>query len=278
MKELNTLSLTRFAATVADITNVERPACADEPILWLEEAMADLCKEPFDRVFIQNPDCCGQWLFEKYPDAIEPVLKHTQVSVPFQTVMPSVTPVCFGTMYTGAQPAVHGIQKYEKPIIRIESLFDSWMKAGKKVLMVAAEDCSLATIFKDRGFDIVNVIEDGIGQESMAFQIVQEAILEDKYDIIIFYSWMYDTLDHKFGPEAKESLTALYRQAEFFDILVKTIKREWKKHNTFIAFSTDHGCHANVPTPENTDLGDHGTDSPKDLNIVHFFGAIPASK
>ncbi len=278
MHELNRTSLTRYASTIADLSGVARPQSADEPLLWVEDVLTDVCKKPFDRVFIQNPDCCAQWLYQKYPDAIEPVLKHTQVTVPFQTVMPSVTPVCFATMYTGALPSVHGIRKYEKPIVKTDSLFDSWIKAGKKVCLVSTTTASMSNIFKDRDFDIINCTVDGETQEGMAIQKVQDIILEDKYDVVIFYSWMYDTMDHKYGPESKEALTALYRQSSAFDMLVSTIKRYWTDHNTLISFSTDHGCHKSVPCAENKfHEGDHGTDSPLDLNILHFLGAIPAS-
>ncbi len=279
MKELNSISLTRFAATMADLTGVDRPKCADKPIQWVEDVIRDICREPFDKVFIQNPDSCAQWMYQKYPDTLESVLKHTFVTVPFQTVMPSVTPVCFGTMYTGALPSVHGIQEYVKPIIKIESLFDCWIRAGKKVCLVSTETASMSNIFKDRAFDIFNCNAEGRSQEGMAIQKMEELILEDKYDVYILYSWMYDTNDHKYGPESKEALTALYRQSTAFDSIVSTIKRHWKKYNTLISFSTDHGCHAIDPkTDPKGYLGHHGTDSPLDLNILHFLGAIPKSE
>lgn len=67
-----------------------------------------------------------------------------------KTVMPSVTPVCFGTMYTGAQPEVHGIQKYEKPVIKIDTFFDALIRAGKKPVIVATPKCSLSNIYLER--------------------------------------------------------------------------------------------------------------------------------
>ena len=52
------------------------------------------------------------------------MIERTDLEVRYETVMPSVTPVCFGTMYTGAQPEVHGIRRYEKPVIKIDTIFD----------------------------------------------------------------------------------------------------------------------------------------------------------
>lgn len=279
MSEYNKISLTRFASTIADLTGVERPKEADEPVEWAVEALRDISKEPFDRVFIQNPDSCGEWLYEKYRDALTPVLKNTQLTIPFKTVMPSVTPVCFGTMYTGALPEVHGIQKYEKPLIKIDSLFDSWIRAGKKVCLISTDTASMSNIFKDRPFDIINCSKDGKTEEGMAIQKAQEVILEDKYDVVILYTWMYDTLDHKYGPESPEAIEVLYRQSAAFDLICSEIKRVWKKHNTLISFSTDHGCHPCSPIERlEGHLGTHGSDSPLDLNILHFLGAIPKSK
>ena len=112
MQKYNKISLTRFAATVANLFGIAKPVAADEPIDWVCGMMQDLCPEGFDRILIHNPDAIGMFLFEKYPEMFEPVLKHTQLTVPFLSPMPPVTPVCFATMYTGAAPAVHGIGGY----------------------------------------------------------------------------------------------------------------------------------------------------------------------
>lgn len=67
--------------------------------------------------------------------------------------MPSVTPVSFGTMYTGAMPEVHGIRCYSKPVIKIDSLFDSLRRSGKRVALVAVVNSSMAKIFEERDID-----------------------------------------------------------------------------------------------------------------------------
>ena len=61
--------------------------------------------------------------------------------------------------------------------------------------------------------------------------------------------------------------------------VVDTIKRNWQDHNTLIGFMSDHGCHAVEPTEENKmHKGDHGTDSPLDLNVVHYYGVVRAKE
>lgn len=273
MKEYNELSLTRFAATMAKLIGVETPACADAPIDWVCDAMSDLCKEGFDRVLFHNPDAMGTFLYEKYPDMFEPVLKYTQLTIPFQTVMPSVTPVCFGTMYTGALPAVHGIQKYEKPVIKIDSLFDALIRAGKKVAVIATNKSSMSMIFGERDMDVIIC-----DTEANVVEKAQELILEDIYDVLCVYTIGYDKTEHACGPESKEALAAAYREGTIFDQLVSTVKRNWTEHNTLITFSPDHGAHDTEPGTLNSKgkplLGNHGTDSPQDLNILHYIGAV----
>ena len=110
------LRLTGVAAALTEALGAEAPQSA-APAL---EAIRTLCAGFVDRVLMYNPDAVALWLFEKYTDLFLPVMRRTQLTLPLQTVMPSVTPVCFGTMYTGALPEVHGIQSYTKPVIRTE--------------------------------------------------------------------------------------------------------------------------------------------------------------
>lgn len=279
MTPYNSISLTHYAATISKIIGMEPPALADTPLDWACDVMTDLCKEGYDRLFIHNPDAVGMWLWRKYPDAFFPVLKNTQLTIPFKTMMPSVTPVCFGTMYTGAEPAVHGIQKYEKPVIKIDTFFDAALRAGKKLALLATPSCSMANIFLERDFDLITC-----ASEAEIVAKAKELIIKDEHDIIIVYTYLYDTLDHRCGPEAPESLDALYQQGIYFDTMVSCIRRNWKDHNTLIAFSPDHGVHKVLPeAPEYSSkgklwMGGHGSDRPADLNILHYLGAVLKEK
>ena len=275
MKDYNSISLTHFCSTICKSMGIDPPEYAQEPIDWVCNSLSDLCKDGFDRVLIHNPDAVGMWLYQDYPDAFEPVLKHTHLTIPLCSVMPSVTPVCFGTMYTGASPAVHGIQEYAKPIIKIDSFFDAALRAGKRVALIAPPTCSLANIFQDRNIDFYHCVKEGEILEK-----AQQLIAEDEYDVICVYTYMFDTLNHRKGPEHPETLNALYRQGQFFDILVSTVKRCWKQHNTLVSFSPDHGVHEVVPygselnSKGNPVYGHHGSDRTQDLNILHYMGVV----
>ena len=43
-----------------------------------------------------------------------------------------------------------------------------------------------------------------------------------------------------------------------------------------MGFAMDHGCHnSNFYHKEKLYLGDHGDETPEDMNILHFYSAIP---
>lgn len=145
--KINKNSLDTVCAALAYAMNIEPPALA-APKNW---ELANYIDKAFDgqkadRAVMYNPDAIAQWIYEKYPEYFSDVKSRIGKEIPLATVMPSVTPVCFGTMYTGAQPAVHGIRKYEKPIITIDTLFDALVRAGKKAALVTYGQCSLGRI------------------------------------------------------------------------------------------------------------------------------------
>ena len=169
---------------------------------------------------------------------------NAEKEIPLCTVMPSVTPVCFGTMYTGAQPAVHGIQKYEKPVIVSHSV-----------------KSSMSIIFQERDMDyyICERVDE-------AAAVAAELIIKDEHDVIIFYNGNYDFKMHKFGPESKEALAELRCNARAFDQVNWLVKKHWSKHNTLVGFAMDHGCHE-----IDGNCGSHGLDMEEDLNILHLY-------
>ncbi len=273
MESYNSISLTRFAATICRSMGIEPPECAEPALDWVCNALDDICKEGFDRVLIHNPDAVGMWLAKKHPDAFDPVLKHTHLTIPFRSPMPSVTPVCFATMYTGAAPEIHGIQAYVKPIVPIDTFFEAVVRAGKKVAILAMESVSMSRIFIGKGADIYNC-----SCEGAIVAKAKELMLKDEYDVLCVYTYSFDSMNHKYGPDAKETVEALYDQGIYFDSLVSAVKRNWKQHNTLVTFSTDHGVH----TAEEGDVnskglpvkGTHGSKRPADLNILHYIGVV----
>ncbi len=217
-----------------------------------------------DRVFMFNPDAIAQWINEKYSFLLEEVYQNAELTVPLCSVMPPVTPVCFATMYTGAQPAVHKIQKYEKPILTVDTIFDALVRAGKKAALISYGGASLGKIYLNRDIDyfIMKNIDE-------ATAVATELICQDEHDFILLYNGNYDAAGHKNGPEHLITLSELRSNAHNFAMLSHLIRRRWQGHNTLLGFAMDHGVHA-----IDDGCADHGFDMDDDLNIKHHYQAI----
>ena len=263
---LNEISMDTVCGSLAYAMGIEPPKHAAAPaqplVKYIDETLNG---GKVDRILMYNPDAVGQWVTEKYPYFVTEAVANAELALPLCTVMPSVTPVCFGTMYTGAQPAVHGIQKYEKPIIRIDTLFDAMIRAGKKCVIVASKGCSLANIYLERDMDYI--VAPGVEVNAVAADLIRE----DKYDFIVVYNGNYDYRMHRNGPESPEALGELRANVQTYAMFDALIRANWKQHNTLVGFAMDHGCHE-----IDGGCGSHGLDMEEDLNIVHLYQAYPA--
>lgn len=221
-----------------------------------------------DRVFMYNPDAIGQWIYEKYPELFESIERFSGKKLPLYTVMPSVTPVCFGTMYTGAQPEVHGIKAYEKPVITIDTIFDALIRAGKKCVIIGYGNASLSKIYLERDMDYFYY--DNL---DMVNAKAAELILKDEHDFYVVYNGNYDTKMHKNGPESIEALSEIRANCRTYAIFCEMINNHWKNHNTLAGFAMDHGCHE-----IDGGCGSHGLEMSEDMNIVHLYNTFKAEQ
>lgn len=263
--ELNEKSLDTICATLTYAMGIDAPEkSADKNESLARYIDASFSGQKADRIFMYNPDAVAEWIYKKYSHLIKEVTAITDVEVPLCSVMPSVTPVCFGTMYTGAQPAVHGIQKYEKPVIKIDTIFDALIRAGKKPVIIADNQCSMGKIYLERNMDyfLYDTYEEVNAKAA-------ELILKDEYDFYAVYNGNYDAVMHKTGPESLDALSELRTNSRSFGTFYELIKNNWKNHNTLLGFAMDHGCHE-----IDGSCGSHGLDMPEDLNITHFYKAI----
>ncbi len=279
---LNSILMTQFAASVAKAMDIEKPEQADDPFSILDELSQEMGVKSVDKILIHNPDAIGMWLFQKYTQDFGKVLKHTQIGVPVKTMMPSVTPVCFGTMYTGVAPHIHGIQEYAKRVLTVDSFFDAALRAGKKIALVAVEESSMEVLFSKKNLDYFIMPYDNEVKEK-ALQLIEK----NEHDIIIAYTQQYDDDMHAFGPESAQAMQALHNQINIFDTLASAAKKAWKNQNLLICWATDHGIHEvpggvvlkgeNLPDKFQNKkyYGMHGDNIPEDLNVMHFFGIHP---
>ena len=255
------LKLTGVAAPICTALGLEKPEKADEPVSVLNELIKN---KDIDRVFMYNPDAVALWIFEKYTDLFAPVMLNSDITLPLQTVMPSVTPVCFGTMYTGAEPEVHGIQSYTKPVIKTDTVFDVLIRNEKKPCIVSTGNDSMSKIFLEREMDYF-IVETPDEANEKALELIKE----DKYDMICVYNGNYDGRMHRVGPEGEEAINALEHNINAYKTFAKAIGENWKDHKTLLGFAPDHGCHE-----IDGEAGSHGLMMPEDMNIVHFYKVI----
>ena len=269
--EINPDSLDTICAALAYAMGIDAPKYAakknGELVNYIDKVFDG---EKADRIVMYNPDAIAEWIYQKYQGYLKNVIDNTDKEIFLSTVMPSVTPVCFGTMYTGAQPSVHGIQKYEKPVITIDTIFDRLIDAGKKVALITYEKCSLSRIFLERDMDYYHFEEGGIEDVNAK---AMEVILRDEHDFIVIYNGNYDSVMHKNGPESAKALAELRLNDHIFGVISNLIKTHWRHHNTLVGFAMDHGCHE-----IDGSCGSHGLDMPEDINIVHCYKGYAKEK
>lgn len=267
--EFNTTPLTNLTGSLCKVMGVEPPQYGQNVVDSLVEyVFAQTDGKCVDRVLMYNPDAIGQWSYEKYAQKFQSMRDYAPLELNMLTVFPPKTPVCFGSMYTGASPEVHGIQHYVKSLITIDSIFDALIRAGKKPCIVTVKNSSLSKIFNEKNMDYY--LED-YDNEVIARAV--QLIKEDKYDFIVVYNQEFDDVMHRSHPNSKRSQKALDHHAQSFDILGKAVTENWKSHNTLIGCATDHGTHR-----EWYMLGQHCKNIPEDMNIKHYYGVIKSSE
>jgi predicted AlkP superfamily pyrophosphatase or phosphodiesterase len=265
--EFNKASLTGLCADICKCIGIEPPSKAESSADVLKKLCGDkIC----DRVVMYNPDAQAQWLYKKYPEIFASVSERCALEYPLATVMPSVTPVCFATMYTGAYPEVHGIQKYEKPVLKIETIFDALIKSGKKPVIVTAEGASMSKIFLERNMDYFIFPASAEADEQVVKKGI-ELINKDEHDFIVIYNGMYDSVMHATYPESDEAMEWLKHHTEAFTRIYSAARNVAAEcgHTTLIGYATDHGVHTNAKG-----RGSHGENIPEDINITHFYDII----
>ena len=264
MSELDSsICITSVRSTIEQLASVTTSSAVDAPNP-LVAALADkkLGSVKTDRTVIYNPDAVALWLYQKYTDLFTQAALMSDLAIPMRSVMPSVTPVCFASMYTGVTPDVHGIQKYEKPVLKTETVFDAFLSAGKRVAIVSTSGDSISKIFLEREMDYF--IYDTVAEVN---QKALSLIEEDQHDLIVIYNGNYDGTMHKCGTESEEALSALRQNVSFYAELIGKIRFCWPTHNVFYGFCPDHGCHE-----IDAECGSHGLDMPEDMNVIHFYG------
>ncbi len=253
------------APTVCGLMGVQPPrGSTAEPINEiLEEVEETLAGEPVEKALLYAPDAIGEWLYQMYRDEFKGVIEAAPIEMPVLSMTPSYTPVCYGSMFTGLKPEGHGIRRYEKPVLECDTLFDSLSRAGKKVAIVAVKDSSIDLIFRGRPIDYYTE-----GYDPEVEERVLRLLKDGGHDLILAYHQGYDDAMHGSTPTSPTAIGAFRGHLRAFERLAHSFGERYGDNNRLIAFLPDHGTHVDPDTGK----GSHGTDSPEDMEVRHFWG------
>ncbi|MHC4601266.1 MAG: alkaline phosphatase family protein [Planctomycetota bacterium] len=258
-------SIASVTPTLCALLGVEPPGLSEGGPLssvlngWREtwdERLAERC-------LVFAPDAIGEGLVGACRDRFLPVQSHAPLEVPLRAEIPTVTPVCFASMFTGAPPEAHAIRAYEKPVLECDTLFDALLRAGKNVAIATVKDSSIDRIFRGRELDHYSEDYD---PEVTARGL--DLIEEDRHDFLLVYHQEYDDTMHATAPRDAKALRAMENHVRSFDRFARAAKSRWGERPGVLLFAPDHGTHVD---PE-TGRGTHGEAIPEDLEVLHFFG------
>jgi hypothetical protein len=259
--------ITSVTPTICRLMGIPTPGVSTTEVIDLVVAEAKrLGGLPVERALVYAPDALGETLFKDYAEDFEGVIAGAPIQVLLRSVYPTVTPVCFGSMFTGALPRTHGIKTYEKPVLSCDTIFDALTRAGKRVAIVAVEECSIAKIFLEREIDYFIEENDQLVNTEASRLIEMGA-----HDFILVYNQDYDDAMHASRPRAPEALTAMRNHLRDFERLSKKFIIKNKGRPRLVVFSPDHGVHVD----EGTGRGSHGLDTPEDVEVRSFWGIYP---
>jgi hypothetical protein len=253
------------APTICSLMGVQPPrGSTAEPITQLlEEGRKTLGGEPVEKALLYAPDAIGEWLYQMHRDEFTGVLEAAPLEGAILSMTPSSTPVCYGSMFTGLKPEGHGIRKYEKPVLKCDTLFDALTRAGRKVAIVAVKESSIDLIFRGRPIDYHSMEYDPSVEEK-----VMELLKEEDHDLILAYHQGYDDAMHGSTPTSPEAIEAFKGHLRTFERFAEAFGERHGDRNRLIAFLPDHGTHVDPVSGK----GSHGTDSPEDMEVRHFWG------
>ena len=271
----NKSDLTNFAATILNSFGIDKAETMKEADKEVLNKITETGKR--EKAFLFHTDAVPAYIVKKYPEIFTKVRENTKVEAEFNSVMPSITPVCFGAMFSGAYPENNGIPKYLKPILskelvqpslKVTTMVDLLTENGLKTALVTCSNGCIASMLYKRGADMF--IIDGDDDEKM-YNKALELLVSDNYDVIMLYQLSFDYKMHKMGPENEESLNVLKEITDRFGVISEKVKEIWKDKKYITVFNTDHGSHLNPPDDKNK--GGHGLDIPEDMELIWFFGA-----
>jgi 2-polyprenyl-3-methyl-5-hydroxy-6-metoxy-1,4-benzoquinol methylase len=253
------IDISSVTTTICRLMGIEPPSVCTAPPL---ETVLALTPARVQRVLVYGADAIGRVFLDNHPELKQRLVAASDVQVELRAMLPPKTPVCYASMFTGAMPEVHGIRRYERPVLTCDTLFDALARAGKRAAIVAVKGCSMDIIFRNRPIDYFSEEDD-----AAVLDRTLSLLKDDRHDFTVSYNQEYDDTLHRTRHDGPEALAAAVRHVETFVRLWQGTEENWAKYNRALLFTPDHGAHYDAVKAKS----DHGEDIPEDMDVLHFW-------
>jgi predicted AlkP superfamily pyrophosphatase or phosphodiesterase len=249
-------TMTDIAPTVCQILGVRSPSCsvggAIDPIV------ADL--NDAKKVAVLVPDALGLFAWNLWRQEM-PYLSslHEHRSLVVRSVMPSITPVNFATMVTGATHYRHRINTFNDTFV-CETVFDVLRQVGKASAGVGLHGYTGCELM-GRCADICG--DAGHGTDDDIVRVALEIAQSQGPEFIIVQLGQVDDVFHEFGPSSPSVVPMLKGTDERIARMISALKP--LGYGTIVV--SDHGQHDVPDAPKGEHRGTHGTNSDIDCQV-----------
>jgi hypothetical protein len=248
--------MTDIAPTACAVMGVRGPkGSVGTPI---DQIVADL--NGCTKMAVLAPDALGLFAWNLWQHEM-PYLSslHEHRSLVVRSVMPSITPVNFATMVTGATHYRHRVSTFNDHFV-CETIFDVLKLSGKKSAGVGLNGYTGVELL-GRCADICG--DAGKGTDDDIVTVALDVADKNLPDFMIVQLGQVDDVFHEFGPSSAEVVPMLRATDDRFKKLVGHLK----PLGYGIIIVSDHGQHDVPDAPPGEHKGMHGTDSDIDCQV-----------
>lgn len=236
--------LTALAPTVCEALGLPRPAGATDDALGRASLPEGFYRA--ERVLILVLDSWGELNWQR-AKGHTPYLAELDAAHRVGTllaVLPSITPVNFTSLGTGAAPEVHGVrERYGRPAV--ETLFEVARRAGKRTSVVGPDDSSSVLLLGPTAEGCLKAQAKADSNAEVALMLVTHLASERPH--LVLSQWLdLDTVGHKVGPLEPDHL-ATYAAT---DRLLRHVVPFAQRLGYWTLITADHGMHTEPDAPK----------------------------
>lgn len=243
-----------LAPTVCSILGVRPPGSADaEPFMEAVDSMGEK-----ERLAVVVIDAFGvsTWTAARLETPTFNALANRHL-LHFRSVMPTITPVNFATMLTGAGPDVHMIRDRTQEL-KLETIFDVLREKGATSATAARALSSLGILISPLA-DRPGIAESNTDEEVTALAI---DALGEGVELLWVQLLDVDNAGHAHGPLSPQGIAATKRA----DRHLREIAVRAQEEDYGILVLADHGQHT-ILREDGSEGGTHGTYSDEDVYV-----------